>query len=105
MNLVGQTSELTDGAADEAKARYTFIYGDFRRPHRTALIASIYRASGWRHKEIELAAYDLLGRTVPHVPSDACTGGQIDAAPVPGSGPLGSMTESSWHSSSAPRRQ
>jgi hypothetical protein len=51
---------LTDGATDETKARYAFIYGDFRRLHRTALIASVYRASEWRHKEIELAAHDLL---------------------------------------------
>ena len=46
---------LTDGAADETKARHAFVYGDFRRLHRTALIASVYRASEWRHKEIELA--------------------------------------------------
>ena len=51
---------LTDGAADETKARYAFICGDFRKLHRTALIASVYRASEWRHKEIELAAHDLL---------------------------------------------
>jgi hypothetical protein len=53
---------LTDDAADETKARYAFIYGDLRRVHRTALIASVYRASEWRHKEIELAAHDLLQR-------------------------------------------
>ena len=51
---------LTDGAADETKARYGFILGDFRRIHRTALIASVYRASEWRHKAIEVAAHDLL---------------------------------------------
>src|SRR6478672_7759451 len=51
---------LTDGATDETKARYAFVYGDFRRVHRTALIACVYRASEWRHKEIELAAHDLL---------------------------------------------
>jgi hypothetical protein len=51
---------LTDGAADETKARYAFVYGDFRRVHRTGLIACVYRASEWRHKEIELAAHDLL---------------------------------------------
>jgi hypothetical protein len=51
---------LTEGAADETKARYAFVYGDLRRVHRTALIASVYRASEWRHKEIELAAHDLL---------------------------------------------
>ena len=51
---------LTEGAANETKARYAFIYGDFRRLHRTGLIACVYRASEWRHKEIELAAHDLL---------------------------------------------
>ena len=51
---------LTEGAADETKARYAFVFGDFRRVHRTALIASVYRASEWRHKDVELAAHDLL---------------------------------------------
>jgi hypothetical protein len=36
------------------------VYGDFRRLHRTGLIACHYRAAEWRHKEIELAAHDLL---------------------------------------------
>jgi len=51
---------LTQGAADETKARYAFVYGDFRRLHRTGLIACHYRAAEWRHKEIELAAHELL---------------------------------------------
>ncbi len=51
---------LTEGANDETKARYAFVCGDFRRVHRTALIACVYRASEWRHKEIELAAHELL---------------------------------------------
>ena len=51
---------LTEGANDGTKARYAFVYGDFRRVHRTALIACVYRASEWRHKEVELAAHDLL---------------------------------------------
>jgi len=51
---------LTDGAADDTKARYAFVYGDFRRLHRSGLIASLYRAAEWRHKEIERAAYRLL---------------------------------------------
>jgi hypothetical protein len=51
---------LTDGARDETKARYAFVYGDFRRLHRAGLIACVYRASEWRHKAIELAAHDLL---------------------------------------------
>jgi hypothetical protein len=51
---------LTDGAADETKARYAFVYGDFRRIHRTGLIACQYRAAEWRHKAVELAAHRLL---------------------------------------------
>jgi hypothetical protein len=51
---------LTVGPSDETKARYGFVMGDFRRIHRTALIASVYRASEWRHKAVELAAHDLL---------------------------------------------
>jgi hypothetical protein len=51
---------LTDGAADETKARYAFVYGDLRRVHRSALIACVYRAAEWRHKAVELAAHNLL---------------------------------------------
>src|SRR5204863_9489151 len=51
---------LTEGAAEETKARYAFVYGDFRRLHRMGLIACHYRAAEWRHKEIELAAHELL---------------------------------------------
>jgi hypothetical protein len=51
---------LTDGATEETKARYGFVVGDFSRVHRTALIACQYRAAEWRHKEIELAAHELL---------------------------------------------
>ena len=51
---------LTDGATDETKARYGFVYGDFRRVHRMGIIACHYRAAEWDHKEIELVAHDLL---------------------------------------------
>ena len=51
---------LTDGANDETKARYAFVYGDFRRVHRSGLIACHFRAAEWRHKAIELAAHELL---------------------------------------------
>jgi len=51
---------LTAGANDGTKARYAFIYGDLRRVHRSGLIACVYRASEWRHKDVELAAHDLL---------------------------------------------
>lgn len=51
---------LTDGASDETKGRYAFVYGDFRRVHRSGLIACVYRAAEWRHKQVELAAHELL---------------------------------------------
>ena len=51
---------LTEGATDGTKGRYAFVYGDFRRLHRSGLIACHYRAAEWRHKEVELAAHELL---------------------------------------------
>jgi hypothetical protein len=36
---------LTEGAPDETKARHAFVYGDFRRLHRSGLIACVYRAA------------------------------------------------------------
>lgn len=51
---------LTEGANDDTKARYAFVYGDFRRVHRSGLIACVYRAAEWRHKAVELAAHELL---------------------------------------------
>jgi hypothetical protein len=51
---------LTDGATDETKARYAFVYGDFRRVHRSGLLACQYRAAEWKHREVEQAAHDLL---------------------------------------------
>jgi hypothetical protein len=51
---------FTQGAKDGTKARYAFVYGDFRRVHRMGLISCVYRAAEWRHKEIELAAHELL---------------------------------------------
>jgi hypothetical protein len=51
---------LTEGANDETKARYAFVFGDLRRLHRSGLIACVYRAAEWNHKEVELAAHDLL---------------------------------------------
>jgi hypothetical protein len=51
---------FTIGATDQTKARYAFVYGDLRRLHRSGLIACVYRASEHNHKEIELAAHELL---------------------------------------------
>ena len=53
---------LTDGATDETKGRYAFVFGDLRRVHRMGLIACQFRAAEWGHKAIELAAHDLLQR-------------------------------------------
>ena len=53
---------LTEGATDETKARYAFVVGDFRRVHRSGIIACHFRAAEWRHKAVELAAHDLLQR-------------------------------------------
>jgi hypothetical protein len=53
---------LTEGAADETKARYAFVCGDLRRIHRSALMACVHRAAEWHHKDVELAAHQLLQR-------------------------------------------
>jgi hypothetical protein len=51
---------LTSEAADETKGRYAFIYGDLHRVHRSGLIACVYRAAEWDHKDVEIAAHELL---------------------------------------------
>jgi hypothetical protein len=51
---------LTEGASDETKGRYAFVFGDFRRLHRMGLIACYYRAAEWEHTEVMVAAHKLL---------------------------------------------
>jgi hypothetical protein len=51
---------LTDGANDATKARHAFVIGDFKKIHRSGIIASHYRAAEFRHKQVELAAHRLL---------------------------------------------
>ncbi len=51
---------LTEGATPETKGRHAFVYGDFRRLHRMGIISCVYRAAEWGHKEVELAAHDIL---------------------------------------------
>jgi hypothetical protein len=51
---------LTERAQDETKARYAFVFGDLRRLHRSGLMACRFRATQWDHKQIELAAHDLI---------------------------------------------
>ena len=52
--------KLTEGATEETRGRYAFVVGDFRRVHRSGLIACVYRAAEWRHKQVELVAHGLL---------------------------------------------
>ena len=51
---------LTEDATEETKSRHAFVFGDFKRIHRSGIIASQYRAAEWRHKAVELAAHELL---------------------------------------------
>jgi hypothetical protein len=51
---------LTDGKSDDTKARYAFVFGDFRRLHRMGLVACYYRAAEWEHTEVMVAAHKLL---------------------------------------------
>ena len=47
-------------AAEETKERYGFPYGDFRRVHRSGLIAAKQRAAQNDYTDIERAADSLL---------------------------------------------
>ena len=47
-------------ASEETKARYKFPYGDFRRVHRSGLIAATQRAGEWDYADVEAAADALL---------------------------------------------
>jgi hypothetical protein len=51
---------ITVDASPETKGRHAFVYGDFRRLHRMGIISCVYRASEWNHKEIVLAAHEIL---------------------------------------------
>ncbi len=51
-----------DGTNEETKNHFGFGFGDFRRVHRSALIACQFRAAEFDHKAIELAAHHLLQR-------------------------------------------
>ena len=51
---------VDDEAGEETKDRYKFPYGDFRRLHRSGLIAAKQRAARNRYADIEKAADELL---------------------------------------------
>ena len=47
-------------AGEETKARYRYPYGDFRRVHRSGLVAAKQRAAQNDHADVERAADELL---------------------------------------------
>ena len=51
---------LKIGASDETKNLFAFGFGDFLRLHRSGLIACVFRAAEFDHKQVELAAHELL---------------------------------------------
>ena len=51
---------IDPGASEETKGRHTFPFGDFRRVHRSGLIAAKQRASQYGHVEVAKAADALL---------------------------------------------
>ena len=51
---------LTEGANDETKARHAFVFGDFRRVHRTAPDRLRLPGLGVAAQEGRAAAHDLL---------------------------------------------
>ena len=53
---------LDDDAGPDTKARYGFVYGDFRRVHRSGLSAAKQRAAQNDHDHVAAAADDLLSR-------------------------------------------
>ena len=53
---------IDTGASDDTKDRFGFPYGDFRRVHRSALIAAKSRAAQNGHDDVAAAADDLLER-------------------------------------------
>jgi len=51
---------IREESTAETKGHFAFVFGDFKRVHRSALIACYFRAAEWDHKEIELAAHRVL---------------------------------------------
>jgi hypothetical protein len=51
---------LDPDASEATKARHTFPFGDFRRVHRSGLIAAKQRAAQYGHAEVAKAADALL---------------------------------------------
>lgn len=47
-------------AGEDTKGRYRYPYGDFRRVHRSGLVAARQRAAQNDHSEVERAAAELL---------------------------------------------
>ena len=58
--ISAMASRRRSTAAEETKERYGFPYGDFRRVHRSGLIAAKQRAAQNDYADIERAADSLL---------------------------------------------
>ena len=52
---------INDKAGEETKSRFAFGFGDFRRIHRSAIIACYFRAAEWDHKEVEGSSSTAAG--------------------------------------------
>ena len=53
----------------DAKGRYKFPYGDFKKVHRCAVISAESRAGQYKHLDIEKAAKHLLELIDAEIPS------------------------------------
>ena len=53
---------VDEDAGEETKERYNFPYGDFRRVHRSGLVAAKQRAAQFGYADVEEAADELLAR-------------------------------------------
>ena len=51
---------VNEDAGEETKQRYSFPFGDFRRVHRSGLVAAKQRAAQNGYDDIEQAADELL---------------------------------------------
>jgi hypothetical protein len=60
---------LTEGAADETKARYAFVYGDFRCLHRSGLIASCTAPPTGGKRRLSVPSTDCCKNSTPRLPS------------------------------------
>ena len=59
---------IDDAEATDAKARYKFPYGDFKKVHRCAVLSAESRAGQYKYHDIENATAHLHGMIEAHKP-------------------------------------